>query len=126
MPRATPTSRAVDEWRGATPDAAVPTRVKVRVFEAYGGRCYLTKQKIHPGDAWEIEHVRALGLGGENRESNLAPVLVEPHKAKTRNDRARMTKADRQRAKHLGAWPKTKRPLQGRGFAVSRPLPREF
>ena len=108
--------RSVEEWIGATPDTPVPPRVKARVFTRYDGLCYLSGRKIGPGDVWEAEHIKALALGGENRESNLAPALVDAHRDKTRDDRQRIAKADRVRAKHLGIYPKSKRPLQSRGF----------
>lgn len=94
--------RRAPEWIGATPDSRVPPRVRIRVFEAYEGRCYLSGRKIMPGDKWEIEHIRALILGGENRENNLAPALVAPHRAKTRMDVKIKAKVARQKAKHLG------------------------
>lgn len=103
-------SRSIPEWIGKTPDTPVPARVKVRVFERYNGRCYLSDIKIQPGMAWEVEHRLALCLGGENRESNLAPALKAPHKAKTADDVRIKAKADRQRLAHLGLKPK------GRGF----------
>jgi len=112
--------RSVEEWIGATPDTPVPPRVKARVFTRYDGRCYLSDRKIGAGDAWEVEHVKALALGGENRESNLAPALVDAHRDKTRDDRQRIAKADRVRAKHLGIYPRSKRPLKSRGFEPSR------
>ena len=96
------TGRAVPEWIGATPDTKVPERVRLRVFNAYDGVCYLSKRKIRAGEKWEAEHILALGNGGENRERNLAPALVEPHKAKTAKDVAIKAKTDRIRKKHLG------------------------
>lgn len=101
-------TRAVEEWIGANDDAAVPPRVKLRVFEAYGGRCYLSGRKIMPGDKWEVEHRLAIILGGQNRESNLAPALQAPHKLKTADDMARKSKITRTRQKHLGIYPKSK------------------
>lgn len=80
--------RAVTEWIGKTPDQRVPPRVRLRVLEAYDRRCYLTGAEIRPGTSWELEHVTALILGGEHRESNLAPALVKPHKAKTKVEMA--------------------------------------
>ena len=103
------TGRPVPEWIGKTPDTPVPPRVKVRVFEAYEGRCYLSGVKIQPGMKWEVEHKRALCLGGENRETNLAPALVAAHKAKTAQDIGMKSKADRIRMKHLGL----KKPSRG-------------
>ena len=94
--------RSVDEWRGKTDDAKVPDSVKVRVFERYGGVCYLSGIKIESGMDWELEHILALCNGGEHRESNMAPALVAPHKDKTRADRRLKAKNDRVRKKHLG------------------------
>jgi 5-methylcytosine-specific restriction protein A len=111
--------RSVEEWVGKTPDS-VPPRVRLRVFQRYDGVCYLSGRKILAGEAWEVEHVRPLGLGGENRERNLRPALVEPHKAKTAVDRDLMSKADRIAKKHRGLWPASKRPLKSRGFEPSR------
>lgn len=111
-----PTGRSVPEWIGKTPDTPVPPRVKARVFLAYGGVCYLSKRKIRPGEAWEAEHIIAMCNGGENRERNLAPALVQPHREKTDRDLAEKTKTDRMRAKFIGIWPKPKRRLEGRGF----------
>ncbi len=105
--------RANDEWIGTTDDTPVPPRVKLRVFQRYQGTCYLSGRKIRPGDAWQTEHVIALCNGGENRETNLKPALVDPHKVKTAQDRRIKAKDDRVRQKHLGIkkkrrWPSRK------------------
>jgi hypothetical protein len=105
------------EEMGSSPDAKVPPRVRVRIFEANEGRCHRTDRKIMPGDAWELEHRIALCNGGQHRESNLAPILAgKPHKEKTAEDVAEKSKVYRMRAKHIGAWPKSRRPLRSRGF----------
>lgn len=97
------TARSVPEWIGATPDTPVPDRVKIRVFARYEGYCHWTGKKIMPGDAWDIEHVIALINGGENRESNLAPILRgKAHKEKTARDVAIKSKTARVRKRHLG------------------------
>lgn len=114
------TGRSVDIWVGKTPDAAIPKRVRLRVFEAHGGKCALSGRKIMPGDAWDLDHRIPLGLGGEHAEHNLQPVLKDPHKAKTACDVAAIRKAERVRAKHLGAWPKPRQRLRGRGFQKGR------
>lgn len=95
-------SREVPEWIGKTPDTPAPPRVRLRVFERYNGICYLSGRKIMPGDKWQLEHPLAIINGGENRESNLAPALVEPHKVKTAEDMAQKSKDYRVRAKHNG------------------------
>lgn len=100
-------SRDVPEWRGKNDDTPIPPRVKLRVFEAYGGKCHWTGQKIMPGDAWDADHIVALINGGENREANLAPILRgKAHKEKTAQDVAIKSKTARMRAKHLGIFPR--------------------
>lgn len=96
-------SRSVPEWIGATPDTPVPDRVKVRVFARHEGYCHWSGKKIMPGDAWDTDHVIALINGGENRESNLAPILRgKAHKEKTARDVAIKGKTARVRKRHLG------------------------
>lgn len=114
-------SRAVEEWQGKTDDSPVPLRVRVRVFERYEGRCYLSGRKIMAGEKWHVEHRLAIINGGENRESNLAPALVAPHAEKTRDDLALKSKTARIKAKHLGQWP-TGQKIASRPFQSSRSL----
>lgn len=94
--------RAVEEWIGKTDDSKAPPRVRLRIFERHAGVCHLSGRKIAPGDSWDLEHIKALSLGGENRESNLAPALKEPHKKKTAEDMKAKAKSDRVRKKHRG------------------------
>lgn len=115
------TTRSVPEWIGATPDTPVPPRVRLRVFERHGGVCYLSGRKIRPGDVWDVEHVIAISLGGENRETNLRPALKDAHREKTAADMAVKSKVERIRKKHLGIYPKSKAPLRSRGFQKTRP-----
>lgn len=95
-------SRSVEEWIGKNDDSPVPPRVRARVFLRADGVCHLSGRKIRPGEKWELEHVVALCNGGEHRESNLAPALIEPHKIKTKADRRMKAKNDRVRKRHLG------------------------
>lgn len=94
--------RSVEEWIGKTDDQKIPDRVRTRVFLRFGGRCYLSGRLIRSGDKWEIEHIKALCNGGEHRESNFAPALVDAHKEKTKIDRRIKAKTDRMRKRHLG------------------------
>lgn len=95
-------TRSVPEWIGKHDDQKVPPRVRQRVFDRYEGKCHLTGRQIMPGEPWELEHIVSLILGGEHRENNLAPALVEPHKAKTRVEKAVKAKIAAVRKKHLG------------------------
>lgn len=95
-------TRAVAEWIGKSDDSRVPDRVRIRVLERYGNKCYLTGREIRPGDKWEIEHVVSLILGGQNRETNLAPALAAPHKLKTAVEMAVKSKIAKVKKKHFG------------------------
>lgn len=95
-------SRTPPEWIGKSDDAAIPPRVRVRVFDRHGGRCHLTGRRIRAGEAWDCDHVVALVNGGQHRESNLAPALKAPHRAKTAADVAEKASVYRKRTKHLG------------------------
>jgi 5-methylcytosine-specific restriction endonuclease McrA len=107
------------EWCGKTDDSKPAPYVRLRVFNKYDGICYLSKRKIVPGDKWDLEHVVALCNGGENRESNMAPALVAPHKIKTKQDRATKAKNDHVRMKHIGIREPSR--LQSRGFPPRKP-----
>jgi 5-methylcytosine-specific restriction protein A len=97
------TGRQVPEWVGASPDSPIPDRVKRRVYIRFDGRCHWTNRKILATDHWDVDHVKALCNGGQNRETNLAPILRgKPHKEKTALDVAVKKKTYRTRSKHLG------------------------
>lgn len=106
--------RSVPEWIGKTDDTPAPPRVRRGIFDAHGGCCYLTGRKIDPvRDIWHLEHVIAIVNGGQNRESNLAPALVEAHAEKTRSDLQLKSKVARVRNKHLGIKSPHHRPMMG-------------
>lgn len=139
--------RDLPEWIGKTADAKVPPRVRLRIFKSYEGRCYLSGREIRPGDAWELEHKVALILGGEHRESNLAPALAEFHKPKTAAEMKVKAKTDALAKRHRGIvdapklkgapFPKTsksarrekhgaeKRPLSPKSLFWQPPAPNE-
>ena len=95
-------SRQIPEWRGKTDDAMPPPRVRARIFLREGGKCHISGRVIRPGETWHLDHIIALCNGGENIESNLAPALSEPHRAKTAADVAEKSRVNRKRAAHIG------------------------
>ena len=107
-------TRTIPEWTGATDDSAIPMRVRVRVFEAYGGVCAACGRRLVAGDTWDCDHIVALANGGANREANLQPLCSWCHKAKTVADVAEKSRIYRKRAKAIGAH----RPKQA--FAKSK------
>ena len=104
--------RSVPEWIGKTDDSPIPPRVKLRVFEHHNGICHRSGRKIRPGELWQCDHIVALVNGGEHRESNLAPILLDEHKIKTAEDVALKAKINRKKAYHLGLKKKS-RPIPG-------------
>lgn len=113
-------SRTVEQWVGASDDSMPPPRVRLRIFQAHGGKCHRSGRKIRPGDKWALDHVLAIINGGKNIESNLAPILEDAHKEKTAEDLAIKSKTYRIAAKHNGTWPKSKAKIKSRGFETSR------
>lgn len=106
--------RSVPEWRGSTPDAAIPPRVRLRVWDKFGGVCQCgCNRKIVTGERWECDHRRALITGGEHVESNLQPMLVEHHKRKTKDDIAIKTYNYKRRLAHAGIKRRKSRPMPG-------------
>lgn len=94
---------------------------RARIFTAHDGVCHLCAGKIGVAEAWEVEHVIPFALTQDDSDGNLRPAHIKCHRVKThQEDRPRISKAERQRAKHLGTWPKSRAPLQSRGFAPSR------
>lgn len=104
--------RAVDEWIGKTDDTPVPTRVRLRVFDHWNGRDHITGRKIEAGDAWQVDHIKPMIQGGENRETNLAPILTDKHREKTADEVREKSIVARKKAKHLGLT-KARNPMPG-------------
>lgn len=107
--------RSVGEWIGKTDDTPVPPRVRVRVFEAKGGRCHRCTRKIPAGQQWTCEHLKALINGGENRESNLDVTCDWCLPVKNAEDVAEKSKVYKRRKSHLGVK-KKRRTIPGRKF----------
>ena len=115
-------ARSVKEWIGATDDAKVPPRVLLRIFERENGRCHISGRKIMPGEKWQADHKIALINGGENRESNLFPALVGPHKEKTRADVAEKSRVAERAKSHRGIRKSTTLPPASPAHRATRPV----
>lgn len=112
-------ARTVPEWIGKTDDSAVPQRVRLRIFEREGGKCWISGRKITPADKWDLDHRIALINGGQHRESNLFPALRDKHREKTREDVAEKSKVAAVRAKHLGIRAPSR--IRSAGFGKAAP-----
>ncbi|MGJ4954591.1 HNH endonuclease [Bradyrhizobium sp. HKCCYLRH2015] len=94
----------------------------MRIFERNKGRCHWSGRIIRPGDEWDVDHVIALINSGENRESNMAPILRgKPHKEKTAQDVAEKSRVYQKRARHVGLFPKPRTKIKSRGFEKAPP-----
>lgn len=104
--------RELPEWIGKTDDDRLPDRIRVRVFMRHGGRCHCCHRFIRTGEAWDCDHIIALANGGQHRESNLAPILSEHHRKKTKSDVAEKSATYQSRKRHLGLK-RPKHPMPG-------------
>jgi 5-methylcytosine-specific restriction protein A len=105
-------SRAVEEWIGKTDDTPAPPRVQLRVFLKFDGHCQCGCGIKIDNKPWQTDHRLALINGGENRESNLQPLLVDHHKTKTRADVA-LKSADRKTQLHHYGIKQSRNPMPG-------------
>lgn len=95
------------------------TKQRAAVFLEHGGLCAICQGKIQVGQAFDIDHVIPLALGGTNEPSNLRPVHERCHRgtgSKTSDDVKAIARADRLAKKHFGIAGKKKKRLQSRPF----------
>ena len=79
-----------------------PSR-RLRIFEAHHGVCCLCNLKIDGvRQKWTVEHMRALGLGGEDADDNCAPAHEECRREKDKIDVAMIAKAKAMKRHHIG------------------------
>jgi 5-methylcytosine-specific restriction endonuclease McrA len=110
--------RSVPEWIGKTDDHRAPGKVRQRIFDR-DNHCHLCGCEIQTGQKWDLDHVKALINGGENRESNLRPSHRKCHKEKTARDVAEKAKVAAIRQKHIGARTAPAKKMQGPSFPRS-------
>lgn len=86
-----------------------PAKVKVAAFERAGKQCEVCTAPLYPGK-FAYDHITPDALGGEPTLDNCRVICNACHGVKTsRQDVPAIAKADRQRARHLGAKPKPQR-----------------
>jgi 5-methylcytosine-specific restriction endonuclease McrA len=108
--------RSVTMWEGASPDAKIPDRVKLRVLRRFNGKCALTGILIADGQQFDCDHIVRLEDGGSHSEDNLQPVLRLPHEIKSAAERKRAAKSDRIAKKSHGMKTEPKRPIESAPF----------
>jgi 5-methylcytosine-specific restriction protein A len=96
-----------------TPRKPMPEMRRLRIWERHGGVCVLCGLKIDGTKGkWTIEHLRALGLGGEDTDENCGPAHEDCRRAKDKIDVPAIAKAKRMKARHLGIK-RSSRPIPG-------------
>ena len=79
-------------------------RQRAKIFMDAGGVCHCCGEKIGEFEAWDVEHVIPLSMGGDDDFHNMRPAHRRKcHPEKTRQDRKDLAKSDSVRAKHIGA-----------------------
>ena len=112
-------ARALPEWIGKTDDSAIPPRVTLRVWDRCEGKCHRCGRAIPVGDAWIIEHLVAIILGGANAERNLCLTCSWCKPLKDAEDVAEKAATYAVRSKHL--LPRKPSKWQSRPFQKSEP-----
>ena len=96
---------------GTTKRGSLSGRRKLAIWEREHGKCMVCGTKLMPGK-FIFEHVRPLGLGGEDSDENIRLTCKGCASEKTKADMAAINKAKRQKAVSLGLK-KSKTPLPG-------------
>lgn len=92
---------------------SLSTKVRAALFLEHKGQCHICGGLIHPGQAWEVEHVIPLAQGGDDEPQNMRPAHAKCHRVKTADDAANTARAKRREAKHNGWRAPSKRPMPG-------------
>jgi 5-methylcytosine-specific restriction enzyme A len=96
-----PSGRSVPEWIGASPDAAVPDGVQLRIFRRQKGLCAILAVSLK-GRKKQLDHKIPLSVGGQHRETNLQWILSDIHTIKSAHETKERAKADRVAKKYAG------------------------
>jgi len=90
------------------------TTFRLSLFLERKGTCQACHITIQAGQAWDIDHIIPLALGGTNEPNNLQILCRPCHRAKTSNsDIPKIAKTKRLKAKHLGARSSAYLPIPG-------------
>lgn len=87
-------------------------KVKLAAFERAAGRCEKCTARLVPGK-FRFDHILPLALDGASTLENCQCICRACDLPKTAEDIGRIRKADRERARHIGAKARTRSPLPG-------------
>jgi 5-methylcytosine-specific restriction endonuclease McrA len=91
------------------------SKVKISAWERCGGNCEKCLTRII--GLPEYDHILPDAMGGEPTIENCQVLCSKCHRLKTSGeDVPLIAKTKRTKRKAINAWPKSKRPIQNRGF----------
>ena len=97
------------EWSSENHKAAIPGRVKLRIWERHGGTCQgPCHRKLRPADKVHHDHKIPLEDGGEHAEGNLQLMCDGCHALKTGIEATARAKVRAIKRRHLGIKPEPK------------------
>ncbi len=95
-------------------------KTKVLAFQRSKGFCEECSARLVPGK-FQYDHIKEANDGGDNSLANCKVLCTPCHQPKTTKYVQETRKHERIRDNNIGAFPKTKRPLQSAGFAKAGP-----
>jgi 5-methylcytosine-specific restriction protein A len=98
------------------------TAQRLAIFKAHHGVCHLCGMPIQVGEKWELEHVIALEISGDDSDANLRPAHLVCHADKTKADVKAIAKVKRVEAKHHSAKAPPKQKIQSKPFAKAEKI----
>ena len=104
---------------GTTKRRSMTPARKLRIFEENKGICVNCSLPIKAGDAWFVEHKRALELGGEDTDENCGPAHTSCKRDKDADDHHRAAKAKRVKQRHLNIRTAPAKPIRSAPFPKS-------
>lgn len=111
----------MNEDVGTTKRGSLSRTRKLKIWEREHGKCMVCSVKLMTG-RFIFEHIRPLALGGEDTDENIKLTCLACASEKTKDDMARINKAKRQKASHLG-MKQSKTPMPfGRGSKFKRKM----
>lgn len=91
-------------------------KARLALLKAHNATCHLCSGEIQTGQAWEVEHIIPIAMGGEDEPANMRPAHAKCHAVKTKADVTAIAKAKRCETKHAGAKASPTVKISSRGF----------
>ena len=83
------------------PRRKITDHQRVIILRDNDNRCHICTREIGVGEAWDVEHPKALWAGGSDDLADLKPAHVDCHQGKTNEETGVRSKADRIAKKHV-------------------------